>query len=74
MEENLSRLEAIFNAGALPSAQLFQPEKRIEYSHKWKAFQRVWENPICMKGYMKNGFKDWEEKAEPDGELFMKEV
>jgi len=71
MDENLSRCEAVFNAGALPSAQLFQPEQRIEYSHKWRAFQRVWEKPICMKGYMKNGIKDWEPKEpEPDGILF----
>ena len=60
MDENLSRCEAIFRAGGLPSAQLFQPEERIEYSRKWKAFQRVWERPAAMKKYMKTGIKLWE--------------
>lgn len=63
MNENLSRLEAIFKAGGLPSAQLFQPEERITYSQKWKTFQRVWERPAAMKEYMATGVKLWERLA-----------
>lgn len=60
MDENLARCEAVFRAGGLPSAQLFQPEERINYSRKWRVFQRVWERPAAMKKYMKTGEKLWE--------------
>jgi hypothetical protein len=38
MQENENRLKAVYEAGALPFTQLFQPENRIEYSREWKQF------------------------------------
>lgn len=52
MSENQERLETIYNAGALPFAQLFQPEERIEYSKEWKDFTRIWSRPAIYKGVM----------------------
>jgi hypothetical protein len=54
MTENETRLEAIVTAGALPYAQLYQPEQRIQYSKEWKDFMRVWTRPTIYKAVMKN--------------------
>jgi hypothetical protein len=53
MKENEERLRLIYKAGALPFAQLFQPPERIEYSQKWKQFQRQWSRPAIIKARMK---------------------
>lgn len=53
MEENEQRLMAVFNAGALPFAQLFQPEQRKEYSREWKQFARTWSRPAATKARMR---------------------
>ena len=43
------RLEAVWETGCLPFAQLYQPpEGRIEYSHDWRALQREWDRPAAM--------------------------
>ena len=52
------RLEQVYNLGFLPFAQLYQPEKRIEYSKEWKSFARTWSRPAAFKTYMKNKAND----------------
>lgn len=49
MEENEARLKTVYQAGALPFAQLFQPPQRIEYSKEWKDFARFWSRPAIYK-------------------------
>lgn len=51
--ENEARLKAVYNSGALPFAQLYQPEQPIEYSKEWKQFARTWSRPAATKAYMK---------------------
>jgi len=53
MSKNEARLRAVYEAGALPFAQLFQPEERIEYSDEWKQFARKWSRPAIYKSIMK---------------------
>jgi hypothetical protein len=53
MNENQARLEAVFEAGALPFAQLFQDEDRRKYSKKWEDFARLWSRPALYKTAMK---------------------
>lgn len=59
MQENEERLRVIFNAGALPFAQLYQPRAWKEYSKEWKSFQRQWSRPAGtvshMREVMQNG-------------------
>ncbi len=54
MQENLARLIQIYKAGALPFAQLFQPELKIEYSIEWKKFARTWQRPAGTRSFMQN--------------------
>jgi hypothetical protein len=54
MTENLNRLIQIYEAGALPFAQLFQPEVQIVYSDEWKKFVRTWSRPAATRTYMKS--------------------
>lgn len=51
--ENEARLRAVYESGALPFAQLYQPEERIEYSKDWRVFARVWSRPALYKAAMK---------------------
>ncbi|MDF2631408.1 MAG: hypothetical protein K0Q85_4 [Caproiciproducens sp.] len=53
MAENESRLRQVYEAGALPFAQLFQPETPIEYSTEWKQFARTWSRPAAYKSKLK---------------------
>ncbi len=53
MTENENRLKAVFEAGMLPYAQLFQPEEQIDYSKEWKRFARTWSRPAAYKALMK---------------------
>lgn len=49
IEEAKDRLEAVWQAGFLPFAQLYQPSDRyIDYVHKWKALARTWSRPAAM--------------------------
>jgi len=44
-----ARLEHIWELGALPFAQLYQPsEKRIEYPRDWRDLARTWSRPAAM--------------------------
>lgn len=56
-QENEERLRAVFEAGALPFAQLFQPVERIEYSQQWKHFSRKWSRPAIYKSMFKKASK-----------------
>jgi len=48
------RMQLIWEAGAMPMAQLFQPANHwIEYSLDWKHFARTWSRPAAMKAWMK---------------------
>jgi len=48
------RMRLIWEAGAMPFAQLYQPPERyIEYTYEWLAFQRTWQRPAAMIARMK---------------------
>lgn len=43
------RLEAVWDAGCLPFAQLYQPpDLYVGYNHEWKALARKWSRPAAM--------------------------
>lgn len=44
------RLEAVYQIGCLPFAQLYQPDDHyIEWSKEWKRFARTWSRPAATK-------------------------
>lgn len=48
------RMLEIWEAGAMPFAQLYQPGDRWrEYSPEWRHFARTWSRPAAMKAAMK---------------------
>ena len=48
--EAVERLEAVWVAGAMPFAQLYQPPDRyIDYPRPWRALAREWSRPAVMK-------------------------
>lgn len=48
------RMIEIWQAGAMPFAQLYQPpEKWIEYPKEWQRFQRTWQRPAAQWAFMK---------------------
>jgi len=53
MVENQNRLKTIYNAGALPFAQLYQPEEKIIYAKEWKDLARIWSRPTIYKAVMR---------------------
>ncbi len=55
MEENEDRMKIVFNAGALPFAQLEQPREWKEYTREWKKFARLWSRPALYKAYLMEG-------------------
>jgi len=51
----MMRLIEVYEAGATPFAQLYQPpDRRIEYPHEWKRFARIWQRPAGTKSFIKN--------------------
>lgn len=49
-----ARLRRVWELGAMPFAQLYQPpDRRINYSREWKALTRTWSRPAAMKALMK---------------------
>jgi len=49
------RMIDIWNAGAMPFAQLYQPpDKWIDYPIEWRHFQRTWSRPAAMKAEVKS--------------------
>lgn len=54
MEQGEKRLESVYEAGALPFAQLYQPpDKYIEYSKEWTDLARRWSRPAITKSMHK---------------------
>jgi len=50
----LIRLLEVYEAGAIPFAQLYQPAGQwIDYPIEWKRFARTWERPAGTKGFIK---------------------
>lgn len=50
MSDGIERLEAIWELGAMPFAQLYQPpDKYIRYSKEWRDVARTWSRPAIMK-------------------------
>lgn len=48
-----ARLRAVYAAGMLPRAQLYQPEEWIEYSREWKKFGKLWQRPGAYRPMLK---------------------
>jgi hypothetical protein len=49
IEQSKNRLQAIWEMGGLPFAQLYQPPERyINYAHEWKVLVREWSRPAAM--------------------------
>jgi len=58
------RLEAVWNAGFLPFAQLYQPPDRyIDYSQSWETLARTWSRPAAMFAMHTGGNTHGEEDA-----------
>lgn len=59
MDKNEARLREIYNAGAIPRAQLFQPyeDEKKRYSKEWRLFEKQWQRPAATVSHMekKNG-------------------
>lgn len=50
----LIRLLEVYEAGAIPFAQLYQPpEETIDHPIEWKRFARTWQRPAGTKGFIK---------------------
>ncbi|GHU96390.1 hypothetical protein FACS1894208_10900 [Clostridia bacterium] len=60
MERNEARLREIYNAGAMPFAQLYRDfsDIKTEYSRDWNAFARMWSRPAATRAHMERG-TDW---------------
>jgi len=49
VEKAEERLEAVWEIGSMPFAQLYQPADRfITYNHAWKALAKKWSRPAAM--------------------------
>lgn len=49
-----ARLAEVWEAGAIPFAQLYQPpDKWINYSKEWTRFTRTWQRPAATKAFMR---------------------
>ena len=49
MTQSETRLEEVWNMGAMPFAQLYQPpDEHIEYPLEWKRLARKWSRPAAM--------------------------
>lgn len=48
------RCRAVWNAGAIPFVQLYQPvERYIKYSKEWRQWARTWSRPAATKAHMR---------------------
>lgn len=48
------RLEAVYELGFMPFAQLYQPPDRyIKYSREWRSLARTWSRPAATKAFMR---------------------
>ena len=57
MDKNEARLQEIYNAGALPSAQVFRDfaDKKPKLSPDWRKFECMWQRPAAMIAHMEKG-------------------
>lgn len=56
IDQALERLEAVWNMGGMPFAQLYQPrDVMIQYPKKWKRLARTWSRPAAMITMHKGG-------------------
>ena len=57
IEENEKRLSAVYNAGAMPFAQLYREYswKKTTYSKEIEQFARSWQRPPAIEAHMKRG-------------------
>jgi len=54
MSDATERMIQVWDAGALPFAQLYQPpDKYIKYSKAWRDLARNWSRPAITKSMMK---------------------
>jgi len=53
ISKNEARLRKIFECGALPFAQLYQPAEKINYSSEWKRLATTWSRPAATMAHMK---------------------
>jgi hypothetical protein len=54
MSDATERLEAIWELGAMPFGQLYQPpDEYIRYSKEWRGLVRTWSRPAAMKALMR---------------------
>lgn len=54
MTEEEQRMRMIFDAGAIPFAQLYRDkDNSIEYSKEWRQFARCWSRPAAIKSICK---------------------
>jgi hypothetical protein len=62
MNRNEARLREIYNAGAMPFAQLYQPlqDTKIKYDAAWNKFHRMWSRPAAIRAYMERGTNMWD--------------
>lgn len=51
IDEARERLEAVWEAGAMPFCQLYRPPRdaRLEYPPEWRVLQKEWSRPAPMK-------------------------
>ena len=55
-EEATERLQAVWDIGCLPFAQLYQPpDEFINYPYEWKSLARTWSRPAAMRSLQNVG-------------------
>lgn len=63
MEKDEARARAIYEAGAMPSMQLYRDfsDTKTQYSSDWNAFARMWQRPAATIEHMAKGtdFRDF---------------
>ena len=57
MAKNENRLRQVYEAGAMPFAQLYRDftETKTEYNKEWNSFARSWQRPAIIKAHMEKG-------------------
>lgn len=57
MQKNEARLRQVYEAGAMPFAQLYRDfsDTKTEYSQEWNKFARMWSRPAATKAHVEKG-------------------
>lgn len=62
LDKGKERLEAVWQSGCMPFAQLYQPpDKYIDYPKEWRDLARTWSRPAATKAYIRRqqcGFRE----------------